>query len=147
MKNKIFEKCGNAQSCHELLLKISAQGVYIYSAYTHFWFLCISKDIYFTLKYTVGHSYSAPSVCVHVCETDCFTIISVNLLTRESTIDLKCTNFIVFILYFCEFAFDLLVDCMFYCYICTVLSCLDFKMPFQTGHQHIKTAKCLGKLL
>lgn len=66
--------------------------------------------------------------------TDSFMIV-VNLLTRRSANNLKCINFIVFILYFCEFGSDLLVDCMFnkfYCYICTVLSCpvqiLDFKL-------------------
>lgn len=64
-------------------------------------------------------------------------MIMVNLLTRRSSDNLKCINFIVFILYFCEFGFALLVDCMFnkfYCYVCTVLSCPDFKMPFQTGN-------------
>lgn len=36
--------------------------------------------------------------------TDYFIII-VNLLPRRSANNLKCINFIVFILYFCEFGF------------------------------------------
>lgn len=58
-------------------------------------------------------------------------MIMTSLLTRKSANNLKYVNFNVFILYFCESGFDLLVDCMFnkfYCYVCKVLTCPDFKM-------------------
>lgn len=66
--------------------------------------------------------------------TDYF-MITVSLLTRRSAINLKCNNFMVFILYFCVFGFDFLVDCMFYCYVCTVLSC------------PVQILKCIFKLV
>lgn len=52
----------------------------------------------------------------------------VNFLTRRWEIDLKYNNFIVFILYFCEFYLHLLVDCMFNCHICAALSRRELRM-------------------
>lgn len=42
-----------------------------------------------------------------------YLVIMVNLLTRRPANNLKCINFIIFILYFCDFSFNLLLDCMF----------------------------------